>query len=82
MSRLAGVCTGNKWPAYPPNSKPASPRLDATLPHMAMARLLNAARAIFDPPGILKWEGLSNTIGPINQQYRLQNNPQIQQSQY
>jgi len=24
----------------------------------SMARLLNAARAIFDPPGIFKWEGL------------------------
>ena len=29
------VCTGHQWPAQPPNSKQASPRWTATLPHMA-----------------------------------------------
>src|SRR6218665_425707 len=34
MARLAGVCTGHKWPAQRPKSKQASSRWVATLPHM------------------------------------------------
>src|SRR6218665_2112988 len=35
MARLAGVCTGHIWPAYPPNSKQAQSNLTSILPHMA-----------------------------------------------
>ena len=51
------------------NSKQASPRLTATSgqPHMALYGLLNAVKAIFDPTGIFKWEGLhvACDAGPI-----------------
>src|SRR6218665_1849711 len=39
MARLSGACTGHKWPALPPNSKQASPRLFTTLPH-TMSRVM------------------------------------------
>src|SRR6218665_788566 len=45
MARLAWVCTNQKWPAWPPNSKQASHRFTANCP--SMTRLRNAARAIF-----------------------------------
>src|SRR6218665_2216336 len=35
MTRLAGVCTGHKWHAYPPDSKQESPRFSATLQQLA-----------------------------------------------
>jgi len=68
MARLAKICTGHKRPAY---SAPIAAKQQtdvAPLCHYItsqgppMTRLLNVARAIFDPPGSFKWEGLSTLL--------------------
>src|SRR6218665_575949 len=61
MARLSGVCAGHKWPASTPNGKQASPcwavyHVNLLTFGPSMARLLNAARAIFGPPGFFSNE--------------------------
>jgi len=58
------VCTSHKWTTYSASivvkqqTGVAPLYLYITAHGPSMTRLLNAALAIFVPPGIFKWEGL------------------------